>query len=83
MTPEEEAKSRELMREIASVLAEVFPGLGFCLLLFEFGGPGAMNYIANARREDVIKVMEEFIDKTKDSWNRDRDEGTFGAGGKQ
>jgi len=36
-------------------------GLGFNLLLFDFGEKGNLFYISNAKREDIINVMKEFI----------------------
>jgi hypothetical protein len=83
MTTEEEARAKEIMRGVGEGLSEMFPKMGFCLMIFEFNTEGQMNYISNADRRDVVKAMEEFIEKTKDSWNRDRDEGKFGTGGKQ
>lgn len=38
-------------------------GMGFALLMFDFGPGGNMFYISNAQREDVLKSMQEFIDK--------------------
>jgi hypothetical protein len=40
------------------------------VLSFPFGDePGRMNYIANANRADVLKVMQEFIDKNNNPDN--------------
>jgi hypothetical protein len=83
MTPDAEAETKELMQSVASALEEVFPKLGFCLMIFEFNKSGQMNYISNADRRDVVEAMEEFIVKTKGTWDRDREDGTFGTGGKQ
>ena len=38
-------------------------GMGFVLLMFDFGEGGNMFYISDAQREDVLKSMQEFIDK--------------------
>lgn len=43
---------------IASALP---PGFGFTLLLYDFGENGSLFYTSNGKREDVIKMMEEFI----------------------
>lgn len=34
--------------------------IGFTLMIFSFNGP-EFTYISNARREDMIKTMQEFI----------------------
>lgn len=41
-------------------------GMGFVLLMFDFGDKGNMFYISDAQREDVLKSMQEFIDKNKE-----------------
>jgi hypothetical protein len=38
-------------------------GMGFVLLMFDFGENGNMFYISDAQRDDVLKAMQEFIDK--------------------
>lgn len=70
------------MQEVASELAKVFPGLGFILMVFDFGDSSQMNYVANCKREDAIKALKEFIEKTERSWDKNREDGTFGVGGK-
>lgn len=40
-------------------------GAGFCLMLFDFGAGGDMTYISNARRDDMIKAIEEFLEHVK------------------
>lgn len=62
-----DARVREDLSELARVLDEALPqGWGFVLLSFPFDDePGRMNYISNAKREDVLKAMQEFIDKNK------------------
>lgn len=58
------------MNAIAHTLDEIFNGMegekryGFCLLVFEFGTPGPgsrMNYISNAKREDMVVALREFL----------------------
>jgi hypothetical protein len=84
MTPEEEeVKTKEVMQEIGKVFQKFFPEMGFVFMLFEMNKAGQMNYISNCQREDVIQALEEFIAKTRDSWAKDRVEGTFGTGAKQ
>lgn len=49
------------MQSVADVLRSVFEGLGFALLVFEFGPGGRMNYVSNALRDDICLVMREFV----------------------
>lgn len=52
------------LREVAEYAKTRMPeGMGFTLLMFDFGQKGNMFYISNAQREDVINSMQEFIDK--------------------
>lgn len=54
------------LKTIAALVDEHVPeGMGFCVLLFDFGEGGSMFYMSNARREDVHKMMREFIAKGK------------------
>lgn len=69
MTNEEaNAHLRDIGRAIKGAMP---PGYGFVLMMFEFGESGNLFYCANAKREDVIPALKEFIQKT------DSDE-TFG-----
>jgi hypothetical protein len=55
-------KITKLLRELGEAIVEDLPsGYGFTLLLFNFGHGGGMFYISNARHEDMIKAMREFI----------------------
>lgn len=54
------------LREVAEYAKTRMPmGLGFTLLMFDFGEGGNMFYISNAQREDVLKSMEEFLEKNR------------------
>lgn len=47
-------------RQIAEALSEALPeGLGFALLLFNFGEGGNLAWISNARREDMVRALRE------------------------
>lgn len=59
-------KHSKTMNEVADSLRHIFGGYGFCLLVFDFGESGRMNYISNAERESMIEAMQEFIDKHKE-----------------
>lgn len=71
MTDREELEeaSRRFGRVIAEVLNESFGKgkVGFCLLLFDFGGPGNLAYLSNAKREDMIAAINEFLSKVSTS----------------
>jgi hypothetical protein len=56
--PEVESKLRELSEHIGARLPE---GWGFTLLLFSYGPDGNLFYMSSAEREDVVKVMKEWI----------------------
>jgi hypothetical protein len=59
---------KEVMNDIAETLALVIgehadnPSC-FLLMIFDIGENGTMSYISNAHRDDVLKLMEEFIEK--------------------
>jgi hypothetical protein len=54
------------MRQLAEMIKKEIPGLGFALITFEFIETTApANYISNAQREDMIKAIEEILDRWK------------------
>lgn len=63
----------KLMTGIASFLDEELNGdlkgearlYGFCLMVFQFGDEhkGRVNYISNARRQDVIRLLRDQLAK--------------------
>lgn len=59
----EEIKSK--MQVISKDIDKHLPeGFGFFVLVFPFGtGEGGTNYASNGQREQVIKLMKEFIIK--------------------
>jgi hypothetical protein len=61
-----EAVSREIGRILGSAINDIgYKGrYGFALMLFSFEGP-EFTYISNADRDDMIRVLEEFIAKCK------------------
>lgn len=71
-------KNNELVKSKMQTIAkkvddEIPEGFGFCVLVFPFGKrPDAqMMYVSNADRLDIIKSMEEWIEKTKDTFGND------------
>ena len=70
MNEEEVVKRR--MQSIAKKVDEELPdNFGFVVLAFKFNEKGEMIYVSNANREDVVKSMEEFIEKTKENYGND------------
>lgn len=45
------------MRDLADMVKDEIPGIGFALLVFDFNEVGMSNYISNARREDMIEAL--------------------------
>jgi hypothetical protein len=62
-----DTNTRETMQNLGRFLDEALPqGWGFFLMVFPFNdAPGRMNYVSNSNREDVLKLMKEFITKTE------------------
>ena len=67
-------KRIELEKQVGALASGIREGLerlngkdkvGFALFLFDFGQEGAIAYASNARREDFIKTLEEFLAKYK------------------
>lgn len=70
MNDEEVVKSK--MQTIAKKVQEELPNdFGFVVLTFKFNELGQMIYVSNANREDVIKSMKEFIEKTENNYGND------------
>ena len=71
MSPQEQedAKVRSDMQRLAKHLDSQLPyGWGFVFLAFPFGQGGRLNYVANADRPDVVRVMYEFIERSKEQF---------------
>ena len=56
-------KTEEIMRYAAKSIEEYFPDMAFILLVFEFGDNKIGNYISNAERKSMIKVLRETADR--------------------
>jgi hypothetical protein len=66
---EEDAQVRRDLQALAQYVDKQLPyGWGFVVLAFPFGVDGRMNYVANAKRQDVVRAMYEFIAATKEQW---------------
>ncbi len=59
-----EILAAESARRIADELKRSLPrGVGFAVLVFDFGPGGNLAYVSNAERADMLKAMREFIAK--------------------
>lgn len=57
-----------LLRELGEFLNRKMPkGWGFTLQIFSFGKNGSNFYISNANRDDMVKMMKEFIEREEKS----------------
>jgi len=54
---------RKKILEVAETIKKMIPsGFGFFVIVFPFGdSKGRANYTSNAKREDIIKCMKEFL----------------------
>jgi hypothetical protein len=64
-----ESRAREIARRLDSALNPDIgtgapKGYGFALLLFSFRGE-ELTWISNAKREDMIRLMEEMLERWK------------------
>lgn len=70
VNPEEFVKGK--MQEIAKKVNDELPvGFGFVVLSFSFDKPGLMMYVSNADRQDIVKAMKEWIEKTESNYGND------------
>lgn len=68
-----EEKLKEKMQDIARMIKGQIPKeFGFILLTFaQNSNAGEMIYVSDSNREDVVKAMEEFVEKTKENYGND------------
>lgn len=68
-----EEKVKGKMQDIAKMVKSQLPdSFGFILLTFEHNtNKGDMIYVSDSNREDVIKAMKEFIEKTENTYGND------------
>ena len=70
----EQFKVKARLHNIAKNIDDRLPdGFGFCLLTFPFGEQknGEIMYVSNANREDIVKAMKEWIDRTENNFAND------------
>lgn len=58
-----EYTAREVGRRLSAEMPE---GVGFALLVFDFGEGGNLAWMSNGRREDMIKAVKEWLEKVSD-----------------
>lgn len=62
-----EVKNDDMKRQLHDISAAIDAGLpegmGFGLFLFEFGPGGAMFWMSNAQRADIVASLKEWIAK--------------------
>jgi hypothetical protein len=65
-TPEDVDRLLELERRCVeharTLQAGARPGSGFALFLFDFGEEGSTAYVSNGEREDVIRLVREWLE---------------------
>ncbi len=74
MENEEEYIKSKLQGIAKNIDDELPEGFGFALLTFKFNtepDTSDLMYVSNANREDIVKAMEEWIEKTKNSFGND------------
>ena len=56
--------SKEAMKKMGEGIQKMLPkDMGYALLVFPFHNAGVSNYISNAQRDDMIKVLRETADR--------------------
>jgi rubrerythrin len=71
MTPieRETEQMKGKMRGLAKMVDKEIPfGWGFVVMAFATGADARMLYASNCKREDVVRALYEFIERTKERW---------------
>lgn len=74
MESEEEHIKGKLQNIAQNIDKELPEGFGFALLTFKFNtetDTSELMYVANADRQDIVKAMKEWIEKTENSFGND------------
>ena len=63
---------RDVLNAFGKVLKNLLPeNYGFTLLTYPHDKTESrLYYVSNSNREDVVRVMEEFIEKTETTWGK-------------
>lgn len=71
VNPEIHSKHQDSAAAVAQVIDKLLPeGVGFALLVFDMESEGYMSYISNAKREDMLVAMKEFIARHEGTYLR-------------
>lgn len=74
MESEEEYIKGKLQNIAQNIDKELPEGFGFALLTFKFNAKpdtSELMYVANADRQDIVKAMKEWIEKTENNFGND------------
>ena len=74
MESEEEYIKGKLQNIAQNIDKELPEGFGFALLTFKFNtkpDTSELMYVSNADRQDIVKAMKEWIEKTEDNFGND------------
>lgn len=74
MESEEEYIKGKLQNIAQNIDKELPEGFGFALLTFKFNtepDTSELMYVANANRQDIVKAMKEWIEKTENNFGND------------
>ena len=62
---------KEMLNMYGMLLEKMLPeNYGFTLLTYPHNEAKRLYYVSNSDREDVIKAMKEFIEKTETTWGK-------------
>lgn len=57
---------QEPLKEFGRALKEMCPpGFGYALWMFDYGASGSLVYLSSAKREDMIKLVKEWLAKVE------------------
>ncbi len=59
-----EATAKDIGHLLGDAIQATNPGAGFAVMIFSFEGP-EFTYISNARRDDMLKMLEEFVGRMR------------------
>lgn len=74
MESEEEYIKGKLQNIAQNIDKELPEGFGFALLTFKFNtepDTSELMYVSNADRQDIVKAMKEWIEKTENNFGND------------
>lgn len=74
MESEEEYIKGKLQNIAQNIDKELPEGFGFALLTFKFNtkpDTSDLMYVSNANRQDIVKAMKEWIEKTENNFGND------------